>query len=76
MVTTSINLPNFNPSDEAEMREFFARCGFRERTTEAAIQLRKSKPVTGRKKPPALLGKPKPNAAQSLSYPSSRQQRG
>jgi hypothetical protein len=64
MATTSIkNFPLFNPADEVEMRAFFARRGISERTTEAAIQLRKSRPVTGQKKPPSLWGKRKPDTA-------------
>ena len=52
-------LRQFNPSDEAEMRAFYASCGISESTTEAAIKLRLSEPVAEPKTPSPLKGKPK-----------------
>jgi hypothetical protein len=52
-------LPQFNPSDEKEMRAFYASCGVSESTTEAAIKLRLSAPVEEPKKPSPIKGKPK-----------------
>jgi hypothetical protein len=57
--------PQFNLSDEAEIRAFYASCGVSESTTEAAIRLRLSAPVEQPEQPEQpkktsrLKGKPK-----------------
>ena len=61
-------LPQFNLSDEAEMRAFYARCGVSESTTEAAIKL--SAELTGRTTKEAVAIKGKPKRKQQAPPPS------
>lgn len=56
-----------NPLDEAEMRAFYASCGISKSTTEAAIEVRRGKPVSHDNNESSLDGKPRRKRRQAAA---------